>query len=95
MKIESKYDIEDVVYFLHNNAILRARIQGIIFPKYEVIPSHNGNFLKKGHDRSIKYTFFTTTVSQDYYMLRNINDTVVMVEESKIFKTKEELLESL
>ena len=106
MKIESKFDIGDLVFFMHNNRIVSKYIRCIMFPKRESFYWANdiSNTMLKplSNQDSIKYGFFKfSDVMTDNVFKARIRDlagsleVAVEIYEGYLFTTKEELVESL
>jgi len=106
MKIESKFDIGDLVFFMHKDRIVSKHIRCIRFPKRESIYSmdtNSGIFLKpKTNQGAIKYGFFkfSDVISDNAFKARigdsgSSYESLVELYEDYLFTTKEELVESL
>jgi hypothetical protein len=79
MKIETKFDVGDKVVLLHNNRVVTARILGI-----QVIGEDMYEVIKtKGFNIMYRIQVYPSVVEP------------FMVEECRLFKTKQELIESL
>ena len=97
MKVESKFNIKESVYFLYNNEVLNLYIGRIVFPTIKVVSVNqikNGDWVANTKSNCIKYAFLLY-YDNSVYLTDSINESIIYIEEYRIFKTKEELLKSL
>jgi len=103
MKIESKFNIGDKVFFMHNNKVEYRIIQHINFPRYSgrwyYEQYKSTPILKLNPCSEVSYGFFENDSNGDVSnVLKDMTQysmPALIVKEPYIFFTKEELLKSL
>ena len=99
MKLESKFNEGDAVYFIHDNKVHKRSIREIIFPKVvgstPIVSLAKSSFPIKTPD-SIKYSFYEGIIDGPPFTekLIGFKQLVERTEES-LFKTQQELIDSL
>ena len=96
MKVSSKFNIQDKVWFMWNNKATQKRIAQI---QFGIVKMKNPSFnIKSPLVGEVEYLFFKDSISNGDYLLKDNSldfQRVVKVKEIEVFSTKEELLKSL
>jgi hypothetical protein len=90
MNIESKFDLNQEVFIIHDNKIQHWKIRRIRFPTID-LPND-----VETTTSPIVYAFGKDIIRiHDYLRVEGQYKAIIEVEEHKVFKTKEELLNTL
>jgi hypothetical protein len=100
MKVESKYEPNEFLFFMSLNKVVRHAVQSITFPVVYYKLVNDGNPVQTPM-KEVEYTFFSTRINSSAQVLTvpfsfdPLVDCILKVKESKLFRTRQGLLDSL